>query len=223
MKTSGREPRPVVATDFALENRHLTTAPTTVKENLHCTHLNNDQRMFLLRAARAAVAAHLDGGVLSPATTLMGEAWAHDSGGVFVTLRCHAELRGCIGVIEAAASIGENVLRCAILAATEDPRFPSLTREELPDTRFEISRLSVPRPVSGPGDLRVGDHGVIVTKGRHRGLLLPQVAVEQGWSAEEFLGAACRKAGLPRVAWKEAGVVLEVFSAEVFSEDTARS
>ncbi len=223
MKTSGREPRPAVATNFALENRHLTTAPTTVNKNFHYTSLNNDQRMFLLRAARAAVAAHLDGGMVSPAATMTGEAWVHASRGVFVTLRCHSELRGCIGVIEAAESIGENVLRCAVLAATEDPRFPPLTRQELPDTRFEISLLSAPRPVSGPGDVRVGDHGVIVTKGRHRGLLLQQVAVEQGWRAEEFLDEACRKAGLPRGAWKEAGVLLEVFSAEVFSEDPAQS
>ena len=218
MKTSGREPRPDLATDFALGSPHLTTAPSTVKENLEPAPLEYSQRAALLRIARAAVTAHLEGDGLSAAATVLEDAWAHTSRGVFVTLRRHAELRGCIGIIEGAGSIGVYVPRCAILAATEDPRFAPLTLQELPDTRFEVSLLSAPRPVSVPGDLRVGDHGVIVTKGRHKGLLLPQVAVEEGWRAEEFLDAACRKAGLPRGAWKEAGVLLEAFSAEVFGE-----
>jgi uncharacterized protein (TIGR00296 family) len=83
--------------------------------------------------------------------------------------------------------------------------------------KIEISVLSLPEPVSDPGQVRVGGHGIIVSKGFHRGLLLPQVPVEHAWDRETYLGHGCLKAGLPPDAWKK-GAKIEVFSAQVFSE-----
>ena len=74
-----------------------------------------------------------------------------------------------------------------------------------------------PRSPAGPGEVNVGCHGIIVSKGFHRGLLLPQVPVEHGWDRETYLSHGCLKAGLPTDAWKE-GAEIEVFTAQVFSE-----
>jgi AmmeMemoRadiSam system protein A len=139
--------------------------------------------------------------------------------GVFVTLRHGGKLRGCIGVVEGEASLAEDVQRCAVSAAN-DPRFPPLVVGELQGTTIEISVLGEMRTVCGPEDLVLGKHGLMVCQGARRGLLLPQVAVEQGWDARRFVEEACSKAGLPRSTWKS-GASLKAFSAEVFGESPA--
>jgi len=137
--------------------------------------------------------------------------------GVFVTLHRRGELRGCIGYPLPYKPLGEAVVDNAIAAATEDPRFPAVSAEELPELDIEISVLTVPRKVAGPDQVQVGRDGIIISKGFQRGLLLPQVPVEQGWNLEQYVSYGCRKAGLAQDEWKR-GVQIEVFQASVFAE-----
>lgn len=177
------------------------------------------EREQLLRLAREAIAAHLCGRV-PPAVPAEGSAAM--PGGAFVTLHSGGMLRGCIGHIEADSPRGGVIVRCAVAAATEDPRFPPLTASELASTTIEVSLLSPCEPVATADDVEVGRHGLIVEMGWHRGLLLPQVATEWGWDREEFLDHTCRKAGLPDDAWKH-GATIWRFEAEVFGEESVRN
>jgi AmmeMemoRadiSam system protein A len=142
-----------------------------------------------------------------------------DRRGAFVSLHIGEDLRGCIGYIESDRPLMETVVSCALAAATADPRFGSLTPGELPHVVFEISLLSEVRVIADASEIVIGRDGVIVTMGGRKALLLPQVATKLGWSQEEFLGAACRKAGLPASAWRLDGARIEIFSAEVFCEE----
>lgn len=143
-------------------------------------------------------------------------------GRAFVTLRNGPELRGCVGYLDASRPLWETVARAARSAAYEDGRFPPVEPEEMPEITVEISILTEPRPVQSPDEVIPGRHGVIVTDGRRRGLLLPQAAVEYGWTREEFLDAACRKAGLPADAWRK-GAGIEVFEAQIFQGEPGPS
>jgi len=139
--------------------------------------------------------------------------------GVFVTLHVRGKLRGCIGVIEAHESLRASVAHCAEGAALHDPRFSPLRIEELPALEIEISLLSPPAPIRSE-EIEIGRHGLIVAKDRHRGLLLPQVAVEHSLDRDTFLAETCRKAGLPRDAWKSGSLQILGFTCEVFSDQT---
>lgn len=177
-------------------------------------HLGESDREELLAIARRAVSAHLREGeipVESPASeTLLAP------GAAFVTLTRKGSLRGCIGYTEAMSPLYRIVQECAIAAATEDPRFPPMTRDEIGKVRFEISVLSPLSPVS-PGEIAVGTHGLAIRKGMHRGLLLPQVAALHGWDRDTFLSHLCAKAGLPGDAWREEAELYS-FTAVVFGE-----
>ena len=113
------------------------------------------------------------------------------------------------------ASLWETVIRTAIYAATEDPRFTPVTPEELNDLEIEISVLTPLKKIDNPRLVQVGKHGLVIAMGRNRGLLLPQVPVENNWDRETFLDQACLKAGLPADAWKK-GAEISVFEAIVF-------
>jgi AmmeMemoRadiSam system protein A len=119
--------------------------------------------------------------------------------------------------MESRGSLEETIAACAVAAATADPRFPPLRAEELPEVAIEISLLDSPIPASGPEDIVVGTHGIIVRRGARRGLLLPQVGAETGWTAVSLLDQAALKAGLPEDAWRS-GASIEIFTAEIFSE-----
>ncbi len=137
--------------------------------------------------------------------------------GAFVTLHVDGDLRGCIGYPLPVKPLDETIIEMALAAATQDPRFEPLRAHELKRLKIEISVLGLPEPVADPGLVRVGSHGIIVSKGFAKGLLLPQVPVEQGWDRETYLRHGCLKAGLPPEEWKN-GAKLEVFTAQVFSE-----
>ncbi|MCK4375576.1 MAG: AmmeMemoRadiSam system protein A, partial [Candidatus Brocadiae bacterium] len=111
------------------------------------------------------------------------------------------------------------VARVAALAATRDPRFPPVTTKELADCTIEISVVSPLVRAAGLEDIEVGRDGLVVSSGYRRGLLLPQVAAEQGWTAQQFLERTCLKAGLPRSAWRRQGVTIQRFTATVFGEE----
>jgi AmmeMemoRadiSam system protein B/AmmeMemoRadiSam system protein A len=135
--------------------------------------------------------------------------------GAFVTLTEGGELRGCICYTEPIMPLGQAVIRCAIYAATQDPRFRPVAAAELGSLAYEISVLSPLRKIDDPGLVEVGRHGLVIARGEFRGLLLPQVATENGWNRDEFLAQTCLKAGLPRDAWKK-GAEIHVFEALVF-------
>lgn len=139
--------------------------------------------------------------------------------GAFVTLRKGKDLRGCIGNIIGHGPLYLTVRDMAIASATEDPRFPPLTPNELKDTKIEISVLSEPKKVTDINEIKLGVHGVIVKRGFASGVFLPQVALETGWTKEEFLSNLCsHKAGLPPNAWKDKNTEIHIFSAQVFEE-----
>ena len=135
--------------------------------------------------------------------------------GAFVTLKKRGDLRGCIGFIEPVASLSDTVIQTAIYAASEDPRFTPVTPQEVSDLEYEISVLTPPKKIDNPGRVQVGKHGLIIAMGKNRGVLLPQVPVENNWDRETFLCQACLKAGLPPDAWKK-GAEISVFEAIVF-------
>jgi AmmeMemoRadiSam system protein A len=107
------------------------------------------------------------------------------------------------------------VIQAAIYAASRDQRFPPLSADELPQVEIEISVLTPLERISNPARIKVGQHGLLISKGNQSGLLLPQVPVENNWSRDTFLKQACLKAGLPQDAWKS-GADLYVFEAIVF-------
>ena len=177
--------------------------------------LTEDRRRALLRTAREAVDAEARGDAV-PLAPAGGPA---DASGVFVTIKRRGELRGCLGVLELRGSLEQEVARCARDSASEDPRFPPLRAEELPETAIDVSVLG-PLEEIDPSDeaaIIIGRHGLVVEQGRRRGLLLPQVAPEWGWTRDEFLRHTCRKAGLPEDAWRQGARVFR-FEADVFGE-----
>jgi AmmeMemoRadiSam system protein A len=136
--------------------------------------------------------------------------------GAFTTLHQNGKLRGCVGMVMALKPLDETICEMARAAALEDTRFSPVTESELASLQIEISVLS-PMFEIAPEDVVVGQHGLMVSYGGRRGLLLPQVALEWGWDRETFLEQTCRKAGLAPDSWKR-GAKLEAFTAEVFGE-----
>ena len=137
--------------------------------------------------------------------------------GVFVTLHVAGRLHGCIGVIEAHEPLGDAIVRCAASAALEDTRFAPLTAEQLGALGVEISLLS-PLVAIQPESIEIGRHGLFISYHAQRGLLLPQVAIEQHLTREDFLSETCRKAGLRPETWREPDAALFGFTCEVFSD-----
>jgi AmmeMemoRadiSam system protein A len=173
-----------------------------------------DDRHRLLKLAREAVAAQTrhERPPVPPLDGVLGE-----PRGAFVTLHVHGELRGCIGHIEADEPLARVVARCAVHAASADPRFPPIAAGELITMEIELSLLTAPEPLESVDDIVIGRDGLIVEQQRRRGLLLPQVAVEHGWDVSTFLARTCEKAGLARDAWRT-GARIWRFEADVFAE-----
>ncbi len=136
---------------------------------------------------------------------------------VFVTLRNARELRGCVGNVGYHEPLGRVVGDMTRSAATSDPRFDPVEPDEADEITIEISRLTTTVPAR-PEDIVIGRHGIIVSKGPRRGLLLPQVALEFGCDIEQFVELGCRKAGLPINARYDDDFLLQIFEAEVFGE-----
>ncbi len=172
------------------------------------------ERRALLQIARGAIAAHV-ARTEAPRVEMTG-VFAR-RGGVFVTIHKRGDLRGCIGHIEANEPLGVIVPQVAVAACSSDPRFPAVAASELDTIDLELSLLGPLEPIQGPADIEIGRHGLVVERGWHRGLLLPQVATEWHWDPETFLSHTCRKAGLSADAWKQ-GAQLWRFDAEVFAE-----
>lgn len=177
--------------------------------------LTPDERAALLGIARRALEEHLRGTV--PAELPGIPPSLQQPGAAFVTLRSEGGLRGCVGSLEPTKTLAAMVAYCAVSAAISDPRFPPVTHAELTRLTIEVSVLSPLQPLEDVAQLVLGTHGVCVKAGQQRGVLLPQVAAEQGWDRETFLDFACRKARLAADAWRR-GAELHVFTAEIFGE-----
>lgn len=177
--------------------------------------LNKDQQKYLLGLARQAIEHHLK--TRKTIKIKIKDERLKEKRGAFVTLKVENQLRGCIGYPLPYKSLYETTINVAISAATQDYRFQPLTLEELHETKIEISVLSLPKPVKDVKEIKVGKHGIIISKGPYKGLLLPQVPLEWNWDLETYLSHGCLKAGLDEDEWKK-GAQIEIFSAQVFSE-----
>ena len=153
-----------------------------------------------------------------------------EKAGAFVTLKVwpSMDLRGCIGYPEPIFPLIKAIIDNAINASTEDPRFPPVRPSELDHIVVEVSLLTKPELVKVsdqkelPKKIKVGRDGLIVESGGFRGLLLPQVPVEEGWDEVTFLEHTCWKAGLPMDCWLREGTRFYAFQAEVYAEERPR-
>ncbi len=188
---------------------------------LSAPRISNDDRLALIRFARKVLRTWL-AERLTPAFEVASPGLLLPYA-TFVTLRRRStgELRGCRGECVARRPLTESVAAMTIAAASDDARFPPVLSAEVPDIRIEISVLSPLEPIR-PEDVDVGCHGLLVTRGRSSGLLLPQVPLRNGWDRETFLRGVCRKAGLPDTAWKDQDVELWAFQTECWEEDEHR-
>ncbi len=152
-------------------------------------------------------------------------AYSYESG-VFVTINDPSGLRGCIGYPLPDKKLFNALTDAAISAATEDPRFPPVKLSEIDKIIFEVSVLTPPieiqveDPLDYPKKIKVGKDGLIIKAGFNSGLLLPQVAIEYGWTEEQFLSHTCEKAGLSRDFWKNKEAQVLKFEGIVFKEET---
>ncbi|MCD1294483.1 TIGR00296 family protein [Methanocella sp. CWC-04] len=147
--------------------------------------------------------------------------------GVFVTLKKSHDLRGCIGYPYPDVPLREALVDAAIQAATQDPRFPRVRSAEMDKINLEVTVLSEPellriKPLERPEHIVIGRDGLIIEYGLYRGLLLPQVPVEQGWNVTDYLENACMKAGLYPDAWVDDMTKVYTFTGQIFEETSPR-
>ena len=184
-------------------------SPTAVEQS----EFSQPERILLLQLAHDAIISALEDREISsdPPTAHLAE-----PRGAFTSLYLEGELRGCVGYVLPVSSVYCAVIDTARAAAFEDTRFYPVTIEEARQLEIELSILSPPKPISAD-EVEVGRHGLLISLGGNRGLLLPQVPTERNWDRTTFLEQTCRKAGLGPDAWKH-GALIEAFTAEVFGE-----
>jgi len=178
--------------------------------------LDDRQRELLLKIAREAVENAVSGS--PPGQYSIDDPVLNTECGAFVTIHNTGNLRGCIGNITAATPLWMTVMNMAVEASTGDPRFPPITPGELEDIDIEISALSPLWKIKDIKEIEVGKHGIIIKKGFNQGLLLPQVATENGFDRISFLEHTCLKAGLARNCYRDGDCEIHIFSATVFGE-----
>jgi AmmeMemoRadiSam system protein A len=178
------------------------------------------EKQLLLQIARSALAL----GVANkpPLRDVPSEVFLQQPAGAFVTLHRRGRLRGCVGQLPGRDSLAAVVAHCACAAALDDSRFEPVTGAELSEIDIEVSVLSAPEDAKLEA-IEPGKHGLLVSRGMQRGVLLPQVASQFNWGAQRFLEETCVKAGLEREAWKDLATRVQAFTAEVFSEAASAS
>lgn len=189
------------------------------REGMNPEYLSGEEKRQLLEIARQTIVKYVKEGKV-PEVSVQGDA-LKNPGAAFVTIEIGGKLRGCIGYTEAVYPLYRTVMECAVSSATEDPRFPPLSIAELKKMEIEISVLTPLEKVKDLSLIEVGKHGLMVSRGSRRGLLLPQVAVNNRWDRDAFLSQTCVKAGLPSDEWKK-GIEIYSFEAEVFGEKMYR-
>jgi AmmeMemoRadiSam system protein A len=184
-----------------------------------------DERVKLLGIARRSLRDYLlgpDGDSSPPPLPPALPPALEEALGAFVSVYVGDELRGCMGRIDSPLPLHQSVAELVRSAALHDYRFAPVRADELPRVRLEISTLGKMQRIT-PEEVCVGRHGLHISQGKARGLLLPQVAPKYGWDRERFLAETCVKAGLEPTAWREPDTVLEGFTAEVFGDPPTRS
>jgi len=182
--------------------------------------LTPEEGRTVVRLARSAIGKTLSG---ERAALPALPAVFREKRGVFVTIKRQGRLRGCIGLPYPTRPLADAIVEAAVSAALEDPRFPPVSPQELPDIDLEVTVLTEPRPLDcppegRPGCVEVGKHGLIVSGLGAGGLLLPQVPAEYGWTSREFLDQTCVKAGLSPGCWKRDDVAVLTFEGQIFDE-----
>lgn len=176
--------------------------------------LSEEEKNELHRIARTAIEQRAKGKPVKASKPLTEK--LAEGRGAFVCLYKQGMLRGCIGSLEPSEPLHQTIEEMAQAAAFRDPRFRPVSEDELPYLNLELSVLTPLQEVKDPEEVQVGLHGIMIRKGPFSGLLLPQVATERNWDRVTFLEETCRKAGLPRHAWKDKDTKIYVFSADVF-------
>lgn len=189
--------------------------------------LNPEEGRFLVRLARKAVGQYLENGKIIAVPKDVSPKLMERCG-VFVTLNSFHQgkkgLRGCIGFPYPTTPLTRAVIESAINSATQDPRFPPVSLDELDHIVFEVSVLTPPqlvkveKPTEYPSKIKVGQDGLIVERSYCKGLLLPQVPIEWNWEEEEFLCQCCMKAGLSPDSWLLKDTKIYKFRAIIFEE-----
>jgi AmmeMemoRadiSam system radical SAM enzyme/AmmeMemoRadiSam system protein B/AmmeMemoRadiSam system protein A len=187
---------------------------------LSCDSLTDEQCRLIHKVTQSViVAAVLNKPLKVSASEMLGELASQHVHGVFTTLTRAGNLRGCCGFLGTPKPLSQAIVESAERTAKDDVRLAAISAQELPYLHLDVSILSAPIPLDCPSENRaqsieIARHGLRLTLGNSRGLLLPSVAVEQNWNATEFLDAACRKAQLLDGTWKNAAAVVETFEAK---------
>ena len=191
----------------------LRPSPTETEPSPSPGEFSQHEREQLLRLAHESILSALEHREISlePPTHHFAE-----PRGAFTSLYLMGELRGCVGYVMPVSSLYRAVAETARAAAFEDTRFYPVTLSEAPHLQIELSVLTPPRPIAAD-NVEIGKHGLLISMGSARGLLLPQVPIERQWDRATFLKQTCIKAGLPGDAWQH-GATIEAFTAEVFGE-----
>ncbi len=187
--------------------------------------LTNEEGTHAVHLARQTIEHHFRHNI-NPLSERSMPAVFKEKRGVFVTLHSHPQqtLRGCIGFPLPTLPLYEAIRNAATSAAFQDPRFPPVTEPEIENLQIEITILTIPQPIKVtqpteyPNKIHIGRDGLIVEQGIYKGLLLPQVPVEQNWDVAEFLSHTCMKAGLPPDAWLDDTTRILSFSGQIFTE-----
>lgn len=208
-----------ITDDYSRVVGYTAIAFSKTKQGSAGEDLTKDEKQMLLQIARQSIEYHLKNEKIPEFNNILPA--LKQPQGAFVTLRRNHQLRGCIGrIIEEKQPLYQVVSQMAVAAAVDDNRFLSVSLDEIKDINIEISVLSPVKKIKDPiQEIEIGKHGVIVQQGPHSGVFLPQVATENNWELDEFMGQLCQqKAGLSKDAWKTGEIDIYVFSAEVFSE-----
>ena len=183
--------------------------------------INLDDGRAMVKFARKAIESHFTGAE-TKAPWAIKDILKKDKG-VFVTLKVHPgkDIRGQMGYTDGIMELSRSLPEAAESAAFRDYRFPPLRKSELKTTLIEVSMLSKPRLIDGDliEKIKIGKHGLIVSDGTSKGILLPELAVKRGWSPREFLSRTCMKGHLESDAWRDQGTEIYTFKAETFAEE----
>lgn len=193
-------------------------SPDPITLNGYLEEMNDNHGMKLKDIAMTTIRSKLLGMRYRPR---IRDSILKEKAGVFVTLQKNGELRGCVGYVYPTYEMWEATRLSASQAAFSDPRFKPIHKIELDDLEIEVSVLGALEKMRSNGDrdissIKIGAEGLMVVGFGSSGLLLPQVATEMKFNANEFIEATCEKAGLPPDAWKEPGVSVYKFPARIF-------
>jgi AmmeMemoRadiSam system protein A len=180
--------------------------------------LSEQEKGVLLSAARNSIEKHFNPGSSIP-DNRQHYPLLKLSCGAFVTLKLEGSLRGCIGYLFSKENLYNTICHAADQAAFSDPRFYPLTKAEFDKIKIEISVLSFPENIINYEEIIPGKHGLILEIGYIRSILLPQVAVHNNFTREQFLSALCEKAGLPANLWQIQKLNIQIFTAVIFSDE----